>query len=210
MEEIIRKLLKEKGLKMADLAVRVGMTQSNLLASIKKNPKLSTLEDICEALGIELSDLFASDSSDKVEGIMVVNGQTFAIAKPRKSMVQIPVYNDYKILRSDVKRFIHQCIEEKKMASMCGMVEALEYFTLTYDYDAEIGNQSIYDKFILTLCYSDGKIYTTSYGVYEECKINDIEKWDEDGVIQSIQNDIEGIVIGTLGIQKDSLIDTTE
>ena len=28
MEEIIRKLLKEKGLKMADLALRVGMTQS--------------------------------------------------------------------------------------------------------------------------------------------------------------------------------------
>ena len=93
---------------------------------------------------------------------------------------------------------------------MCGMVEALEYFTLTYDYDAQIGNQSIYDKFILTLCYSDGKIYTTSYEVYENCKKNDVEKWDESSVIQSIQNDIEGIVIGALGIQKDSLDDETE
>lgn len=210
MEEIIRKLLKEKGLKMADLALRVGMTQSNLVASIKKNPKLSTLEDICEALGIELSDLFASGSSDKVEGIMVVNGQTYAIAKPRKSVAQIPIYNDYKALRGEIKRFVHQCIKEKKMASMCGMVEALEYFTITYDYDAQVGNQSVYDKFILTLCYSDGKIYTTSYEVYEECTKNEVEKWDESSVIQSIQNDIEGIVIGALGIQKDSLVEEAE
>ena len=210
MEEIIRKILKEKGLKMADLALRVGMTQSNLVASIKKNPKLSTLEDICEALGIELSDLFASDSSDKIEGIMVVNGQTFAIAKPRKSVAQIPIYNDYKVLRDEIKRFVNKCINDKKTASICGMVEALEYFTLTYDYDAQIGNQSIYDRFILTLCYSDGKIYTTSYDVYEECKRNDVEEWDKSSVIQSIQNDIEGIVIGKLGIQKKSLVEEME
>lgn len=210
MEEIIRKLLKEKGLKMADLALRVGMTQSNLVASIKKNPKLSTLEDICTALGIELSDLFAPNSSDKVEGLMVINGQTFALAKPRKSVAQIPVFNDYKILRDEIKRFVRQCIKDKTTASMCGMVEALEYFTLTYDYDAEVGNQSIYDKFILTLCYSDGKIFTTTYDVYEECKSNNVEEWDEGSVVRSIQNDIEGVVIAELGIQKDSLVDETE
>ena len=93
---------------------------------------------------------------------------------------------------------------------MCGMVGVLEYFTITYDYDAQVGNQSVYDKFILTLCYSDGKIYTTSYEVYEECTKNEVEKWDESSVIQSIQNDIEGIVISALGIQKDSLVEEAE
>ena len=74
MEQRIRKILSAKGLKMSDLANRVGMGQSNLVKSIKSNPKLSTLEDICVALGIEMTELLGG-KEEKSDGVIVLNGE---------------------------------------------------------------------------------------------------------------------------------------
>lgn len=58
--EIINRLKREKGLTNASLSKLSGVTQSTLdkiTAGINTNPKLSTLEAICRALGCRLSDL---------------------------------------------------------------------------------------------------------------------------------------------------------
>ncbi len=58
--EIINRLKREKGLTNASLSKLSGVTQSTLdkiTAGINTNPKLSTLQAICRALGCRLSDL---------------------------------------------------------------------------------------------------------------------------------------------------------
>ena len=72
-----------------------------------------------------------------------------------------------------------------------GMVETMEVFSLTYDHNAA--------RFILSLCYADGKTTTSIYDKLEYCswRENDTEetvRWDLDYLIQEIINDLEGSV----------------
>ena len=60
MDSIVKNLkdiCRAKGLKLTDVANRMGVDPSNLLSSIKGNPKLSTLQDIANALQISVSEL---------------------------------------------------------------------------------------------------------------------------------------------------------
>jgi len=197
MEDKIRAILKAKGLRMSDLANRVGMGQSNLVASIRKNPKLSTLEDICVALGIEMSELLGG-KVEKSEGLMVINGETYAISKPRTRTLQLPTYTDYSALRDDIKSFIKSKVSKKESGSICGMVEDFEFFTLSYDYDLEIGDTFPYDRFHLTICYGNKQIWTTHYDVCEYNLSNNEFEWDVQGVATTIINDIEGYVLAQI------------
>lgn len=196
MEDKIRAILKAKGLRMADLANRVGMGQSNLVASIRKNPKLSTLEDICVALGVEMSELLGG-KVEKSEGLIVINGETYAISKPNTRTAQFPIYTDYSVLREDVKSFIKTKVKLRKSGSLCGMVEDFEFFTLSYDYDVEEGAIP-YDRFFLTLCYGNKQVSSFHYDVYEYNNPNDEMEWDVQAVSTVIINDIEGYVLGQL------------
>ena len=89
MESRIRELVKAKGLRMSDLANRCGMTQSNLISSIRSNPKLSTLELIAEALGIKVSDIIDPERAINEMGIVVIDGQTYVLSKPSPKVVQL-------------------------------------------------------------------------------------------------------------------------
>lgn len=197
MENRVKAILKEKGLRMSDLASRVGMGQSNLVASLRNNPKLSTLEDICRALGIEMAELFGNNAQ-KGDGILILGGKTFSVLKPVPRTVQLPSYSDYTVLRNDIKRFVKTRIAEQSMGSLCGMVEDLEFFNLTYDHDDRAGSQSVlYEKFTLTICYGCKQIWVHQYDLYEY-SLGDEDKWDISIVIEEIINDIEGYALTQL------------
>lgn len=197
MENRVKAILKEKGLRMSDLASRVGMGQSNLVASLRNNPKLSTLEDICRALGIEMAELFGGNAQ-KGDGILILGGKTFAVMKPAPRTVQLPSYSDYAVLRNDIKRFVKARIADQSAGSLCGIVEDFEFFTLTYDHDDNAGSQGVlYEKFTLTICYGYKQIWVHHYDLYEY-SLGGEEKWDIPMVIEEIINDIEGYAITQL------------
>ena len=197
MENRIKAILKDKGLRMADLAARVGMGQSNLIASIRNNPKMSTLEEICKALGIEMAELFGG-KTEKSEGVIILNGETYAVSKPASRTAQLPCYSDYTTLRNDIKRFIKTSIKERHVASLCGMVEDFEFFTLNYDCDnSPDADIALYEKFILNICYGNKQSWIQQYDRLEYGKDGNL-KWDIPMVISDVINDIEGYVLGQL------------
>lgn len=205
MEQRIRKILSAKGLKMSDLANRVGMGQSNLVKSIKSNPKLSTLEDICVALGIEMTELLGG-KEEKSDGVIVLNGETYTIYKPKTRTAQIKVYNDYQELRSNIRDFVKQSLRTKELGSIGGMVEDFEYFTLLYDYNAE--DTSVFEHFYITIQYGKGKTWTYSYDTSEYMDSN--EGTDTKTLTEYIINDIEGKVLSELGLEYNYISNNDE
>ena len=190
VEQNLREIAKAKGLKLSDIADRVGTTVSNMLSSVKGNPTVSKLEDIAAALQVNVSELL-TNRLESALGFVIIGGQTYQLSKPSKNTVQIPTYARYDDLRNEIKEFVKKSIEGGDTASKMGIVEALEFFSLVYDKDKE--------TFCLSLCYADGKTETIIYDKFEYCdwKDGDTEetvKWTLADITTDIINDIEGVV----------------
>lgn len=188
VEENLREICRRKGLRLSDVADRMGSGQSNLISSVKGNPSLAKLDEIANALQVSVSELLTM-RPEAAQGIVIIGGQTYQISKPATAVVQIPAYDRYDALREDMKEFIKKAMEKEHASSKVGLLETMEVFTLVYDPNAA--------KFILTLCYADGKTATIVYDKLEYCdwKENDTDetvKWDLADVTQDIINDIEG------------------
>ena len=190
VEENLRGICRRKGLRLSDVAERIGCGQSNLVSSVKGNPKLSTLQDIANALGVSVAELLMM-RPDSALGLVVIDGQTYQLSKPATSTVQLPFYARYDTLQEEIKNFIKKCINGGESDSKMGLVDTMEVFALVYD--------SLAPKFILSLCYSDGQTLTCVYDKLEYCdwdqKVSeDDAPWDIKAVSEEIINDIEGRV----------------
>lgn len=190
VEENLREICRRKGLRLSDVADRVGAGQSNLINSVKGNPKLSTLQDIADALNISVSELLTM-RPNAAEGIVIIGGQTFQLSKPAASTVQLPAFDRYDALRDEIREFVKKAIDGAETVSKMGLLETMEVFSLVYDPNAA--------KFYLSLCYADGKIYTSTYDKFEYCdwKNGDTDetvKWSLSDATTAIINDIEGVV----------------
>ena len=188
MESRVKEICKAKGLRMSDLADRVGMSQSNLSTTLRRNPKLSTLKDIADALGIRVSDIIDPQRTTSEAGVVIINGETFVLSKPSPEVVQVPVFKDYSVLRTIVKEFVNKSIKVAKNGAICGLVETFELFNLHYDAEVE--------RFHLTLCYGNGLVHTSSY---DKLEYTSTDEWITGEVYQNIINDIEGLVLGKFG-----------
>lgn len=194
IEKNLKDICRAKGLKLTDVANRMGADPSNLLSSIKGNPKLSTLQDIADALQISISELLTR-SPEKATGVAIIDGQVYQVSKPAANVVQLPVYDRYSDLRDDIKEFVAKSIEGDETCSKMGMVETHEVFSLVYDHHKGV--------FYLSLCYAEGKTATCTYDKMEFCdwREEDTEEtvqWDLHSVTQEIINDLEGVVITKL------------
>ena len=188
IEKNLREIARAKGLRLSDIADRMGTTVSNLLTSVKGNPTVSKLQDIAEALGVGVSELLTL-RPESAQGLVVMDGKTWQIARPSNAVVQIPTYNRYDVLRGEVRVFIARAVEGGETISMAGIVETMELFCLVYD-----GGNGV---FHLSLCYADGKTMTLSYDRLEFCDVTmgvDGETWDLGQVTDEIIADIEGTV----------------
>lgn len=188
MENRVKEICKSKGLRMSDLAERVGMSQSNLSTTLRRNPKLSTLKDIADALGIRVSDIIDPQRATSEAGVVIINGETYVLSKPSPEVVQVPVFKDYGVLRAVVKEFVNKSIKGAKNGAVCGLVETFELFNLHYDAEAE--------RFHLALCYGNGLVHTSSY---DKLEYSSSEEWEAGDIYQNIINDVEGLVLGKFG-----------
>jgi transcriptional regulator with XRE-family HTH domain len=59
MKEKVKCLLKQKGMNAKDLAKKMGISEAALSLSLNGNPTLSRIQEIADALGVELGELFA-------------------------------------------------------------------------------------------------------------------------------------------------------
>lgn len=190
VEENLREICRRRGLRLSDVAERIGCGQSNLVSSVKGNPKLSTLQDIANALSVSVAELLTMHP-DSALGLVVIDGQTYQLSKPVASTVQLPPFARYDTLREEIKVFIKKCVNGAESASKMGLVDTMEVFSLVYDAKAS--------KFLLSLCYSEGQTITSVYDKLEFCNwgqnaSEDDAKWDLGTLTEEIINDIEGLV----------------
>ena len=190
IEQNLREICRRKGLRLSDVADRVGSSQSNLSSSIKGNPKLSTLQDIAEALNISISELLTM-RPDTAEGIVILGGQSYQLCKPAAGTVQLPAYDRYDTLRDEIKAFIMKSTASCTSASKMGILETMEVFSLVYDHNAA--------KFTLSLCYADGKTLVIEYDKHEYCTWGEKDtaetvKWNLKEITADIIDDLEGAV----------------
>ena len=180
----IKDLLQEQGLRMSDLAERLGTNQSNLTKSLANNPKLSTLQEVAKALGVEVNELFTPSAPSRPKGLAVIGGKTYGMMET--NVVQLPLYMDYASLRKDVKRFVNGCFDGKGTGAFCAIVSGLEIATIVYDKEGS--------KFFLALFYGDGESKTCIYDMMEYAEWQGAEAfWNPDDIIADIQADIENI-----------------
>lgn len=190
IEQNVKEICRRKGLTFTDVANRTGNTPSNLLSSLKGNPKLSTLEEVAAALQVSVSEILTM-RPELATGLVIIGGETYALSKPAAATVKIPTFDRYDVLRGEVRTFIANSIEASETASKMGILDTMEFFSLVHDAGAQ--------RFTLSLCYADGKTHTSIYDKLEYCswRENDTEetvRWDLDYLIQEIINDIESTV----------------
>ena len=194
IEQNLRELVKAKGLKLTDIADRMGTTVSNLLSSVKGNPTVSKIQDIANALQVSVSELLTM-RPEKATGIAFIEGKVYQVSKPAANVVQLPVYERYSDLRDEIKEFVTNSIESDETCAKMGMVETFEVFSLTYDHHK--------GAFYLSRCYADGKTTVCTYDKFEFCDwreedTDETVQWDIPAVTQEIINDVEGVVPGKL------------
>ena len=194
VEENLREICRRKGLRLSDVADRMGSGQSNLISSVKGNPSLSKLDEIANALQVSVSELLTM-RPEKATGIAFIEGKVYQVSKPATNVVQLPVYERYSDLRDEIKEFVTNAIESDETCAKMGMVETFEVFSLIYDHRNDV--------FFLSLCYADGKTTVCTYDKLEFCdwREEDTEEtveWDIHAVTQEIINDVEGVVPGKL------------
>ena len=165
---IIRETLKEKGISIKELSVRMGVTSSaisQLLAN--PNPSIQQLEKIAKAIGVDVMDLFAQDYNYingyfETEGVIypVKNREQFmGVYEKVDGIVHIPSYNNDGIYEGAVRGFCSTCVKEGKSDSRMMRYGINEVFTLSYDAESQ--------KFSLTLCIGNGELKFRQYDIYE-------------------------------------------
>lgn len=165
---IIRETLKEKGISIKELSVRMGVTSSaisQLLAN--PNPSIQQLEKIAKAIGVDVMDLFAQDYNYingyfETEGVIypVKNREQFmGVYEKVDGIVHIPSYNNDGIYEGTVRGFCSTCVKEGKSDSRMMRYGINEVFTLSYDAESQ--------KFSLTLCIGNGELKFRQYDIYE-------------------------------------------
>lgn len=74
----VKDILRERGLKMYQVAERMGISPESLSRALQGNPQYSTLKSIADALGVSVRDLFIEGGeplNSVVRGTVEVNGR---------------------------------------------------------------------------------------------------------------------------------------
>jgi transcriptional regulator with XRE-family HTH domain len=71
MKYRVKEICKSKGLRMEDLAQKLGITQSALSHSLLRNTTIDNLERIADVLQVSVADLFEMPQSDNFSPALV-------------------------------------------------------------------------------------------------------------------------------------------
>lgn len=70
----IKELAKEKGYVLEGIASYLGITPVSLSQSINGNPTLKRLEEIADAMNVDVSELFEKPEKKEVHGCLYIDG----------------------------------------------------------------------------------------------------------------------------------------
>ena len=77
----VKEILKERGIKMKDLARQINIAPETLTRTLKGNPQYSTLKSIADILKVSVRDLFRGEgnsvSDREMRGCIFYNGEMF-------------------------------------------------------------------------------------------------------------------------------------
>lgn len=71
----VRRICKEQGKQMKDLAADMGIDPASLTRALNGNARLDTIEKIANALGVSMKSLF--EPLDDVEGYIRIKGKVY-------------------------------------------------------------------------------------------------------------------------------------
>ena len=71
----IKELAKEKGCSLETVASHLNITPVSLSQSLNGNPTLKRLEEVAEAFGVDVSELFEKPAKKEVRGCIYIDGQ---------------------------------------------------------------------------------------------------------------------------------------
>ena len=82
IEELrVKEILKERGMKMYELAEQMNIAPESLTRALQRNPQYSTLKTIADTLGVSVRDLFKGESTsaadDEMRGCIFHKGEMF-------------------------------------------------------------------------------------------------------------------------------------
>lgn len=78
----VRRLCKEQGKQMKDLAADMGIDPASLTRALNGNARLDTIEKIANALGVSMKSLF--EPLDDVEGFIRIKGKVYQFNNRRE------------------------------------------------------------------------------------------------------------------------------
>lgn len=70
----IKEICKEKGIAMGSLAEKLGITSVSLSQCLSGNPSLKRLQEIADALGVDLIELFEQPTTN-IQGCVFIGGE---------------------------------------------------------------------------------------------------------------------------------------
>jgi transcriptional regulator with XRE-family HTH domain len=82
IEELrVKEILKERGMKMYELAEKMNIAPESLTRALQRNPQYSTLKTIADTLGVSVRDLFKGDdtqvSNNETRGCIFHKGEMY-------------------------------------------------------------------------------------------------------------------------------------
>ena len=131
MELRINQILQDRGMKLSDLAEKMGVDQSNLKRSLEKNPSLSRLEEVAKALDVNIQDLFPYKPSALSMGVLKMGDRHFSLVPMDVS--EPPYVFNYDEFYKKVEDFIRQYLKNGKTISLCGVYKGFCPVSLIYD-----------------------------------------------------------------------------
>lgn len=72
---IIKEIIKQKGLTIQELAIKMGLSRIGLSKQINGNPTIETLQKIADALDVSVAELFASQTSGDFTALIDNKGE---------------------------------------------------------------------------------------------------------------------------------------
>ena len=96
LAENVKRLCKEQGKQLKDLAASMGVDPASLTRTMYGNARLDTVEKIAAALGVSIQSLFEQADDEKVEGLF----KSFIDQHPDREELPTGVQELYKLIQA--------------------------------------------------------------------------------------------------------------
>lgn len=187
MEQILLQILKEKGMRMSNLAAKLGMDQSNLSKKLKKDPKLSLIESISTALDVPISTFFPDQSPAEPAGFLDMGGKRFALVplpeeteQVQKASLVTPDLSPGE-LQDRICSLAQQCSEDGKTRAFYGFLHG-HLVVLFHDGPSK--------RYLLLFWEKDGHITHRDYPSYNRGENREYLGWENLQLAELIVHEI--------------------